>query len=395
MTMSDDELLAAALRDAASAVAVPADGPQRILDAARATTVTAPTAVVQALLPRRRRVRLSLGAAALVVVAVAISLPLVQSPSPAPNAGHTTLGFGNVVPSTTIPLFATSGQKSAFGDITYPRLPTEGEQRQIVNGSGLTFGTSETNGASPIPHATSLGVPVQSTLQSQPAKVEADGTVSLTVARGALQRDLARLTALAASMGGYVASTHVQVGSGSDANTSSGNITLRVPEVRFGRLVTQVQRVGHVTAVRTTSTDVTSQYVDLQARIAALEISRQQYLTIMAKAHTVAEILAIQSQVNNIQSEIEQLKGERNALNNETAYGTLQVSLTQQGQQPNGKPVAGSGVGTAWHQSVRGFVVGVEGLIRVAGPTLFVLLCLLALFFLGRAAWRASRRRMI
>ena len=71
---------------------------------------------------------------------------------------------------------------------------------------------------------------------------------------------------------------------------------------------------GKTTKLTTKATDVTGQYVDLQSRIAALEASRQQYLTIMAKATTVGDVLAVQAQLDTIQSQIEQLQGQLQVL---------------------------------------------------------------------------------
>jgi hypothetical protein len=52
-----------------------------------------------------------------------------------------------------------------------------------------------------------------------------------------------------------------------------------------------------------------------------------------------------------------------------------------------------TGVDKAWHDSLHGFVAGVEWLIRIAGPLLFALLLLAALLVLGRWSWRATGRR--
>jgi hypothetical protein len=150
-----------------------------------------------------------------------------------------------------------------------------------------------------------------------------------------------------------------------------------------------------VSSVTSTSTDVTGQYVDLQARISALQASRQQYLTILSKAETIGDILAVQSQLDTIQSEIEQLQGQLNVLDSQTAYGTLTVSLSGSGHRPVPPPPPRSGLSSAWHDSVGGFVAGVEWLIRMAGPTLFVLLMVAALTIAARWAWRFSRRRLL
>ena len=74
---------------------------------------------------------------------------------------------------------------------------------------------------------------------------------------------------------------------------------------------------------------MTGQYVDLQARLAALEASRQQYLTILAKATSIGDILAVQEQLDSIQSQIEQLQGQLQVLTSETSYSTLNVTSTR------------------------------------------------------------------
>jgi len=239
--------------------------------------------------------------------------------------------------------------------------------------------------------------PLPSGVVGQSARVEANGTIDLTIGDGKLEPVLSKLTFLAASVGGFVSSSQAQTGAEGSKGTGTGTVVLRVPESTFGTVVTQVQQLGRPTSVTTTATDVTGQYVDLQARINALEASRQQYLTIMSHASSIGDILAVQSQLDTLQSQIEQLQGQLNVLNNETTYGTLSVSLSETGHAPTPPPVArpSSGLGRAWSASVDGFVSGFEWLLRIAGPTLFVLLCLAALAVLGRWGWRATRRRML
>ena len=191
---------------------------------------------------------------------------------------------------------------------------------------------------------------------------------------------LAKLTALATGVGGFVASTQAQTDGGvSAAAPSSGTIVMQVPQPAFGTVVSQVQRAGHATSVTTSSTDVTGQYVDLQARITALQASRQQYLTIMAQATSIGDILAVQSQLDTIQSQIEQLQGQLSVLDSQTTYGSLTVNLAVAGRRPIVPVQASTGLGKAWDDGIGGFVSGFEWLIRIAGTTLFVLLCLAAL----------------
>jgi hypothetical protein len=143
----------------------------------------------------------------------------------------------------------------------------------------------------------------------------------------------------------------------------------------------------------TSANDVTGQYVDLQARISALQLSRAQYLKIMSRTNSIGGILSIQDQLNSIQSQIEQLQAQLALLNSETTYATLTVSLSVAGHQVNPPVHPLKGVDKAWHESLHGFAAGFEWLIRIAGPLLFALLVLAALLGLGRLTWRATERR--
>lgn len=237
----------------------------------------------------------------------------------------------------------------------------------------------------------------------QSAKVVANGTVDLTVKNGSLQAVIAELTQLAASYGGFVASSQAQYGTTTPSTPPSGTIVLRIPESSFGSVVSQVQRYGHATSVNTTSTDVTGQYVNLQARIAAAQASLNQYLNILKQATTIPDILTVQSQIDSIQSNIEQMQGQLNVLDNETTYGTLTVSLTEPGpakkhQKPKPRPKPPSkpsGIDNAWNDGVGGFISGFEWFIRILGPLLITGLILAGILFIGRRAWSFARRRTI
>jgi hypothetical protein len=174
---------------------------------------------------------------------------------------------------------------------------------------------------------------------------------------------------------------------------STGSIVLEVPVHNFSMLVDQVRHAGVATSVMTSANDVTGQYVDLQARIDALQVSRTQYLTIMSRTTSIGGILSIQDQLNSIQSQIEQLQGQLGLLNSETTYATMTVSLSVAGHQVNPPLHPRTGVNKAWHESLHGFAAGFEWLIRIAGPLLFALLVLAALLVIFRLAWRATERR--
>ena len=374
--MIDEGVLAEALRNAADEIEVPEGATERILASAQTPRPPTPSSRLRTFVPRSGRGRMVLVAAVVILAAGGITLPLLATRS---------------IPSKTI----------AAGPVHAPTVPSPTGPDQSSKGVTVpgAAGSSGVAGSAapqaPSTAPTPLVPPLPTGSVGQSAKVEAKGSVSLTIGDGKLSSAMTKLTTLVAGFGGFVASSQSQLGPGDATNPSTGTIVLQVPESSFAALLAQVQKVGHATSVTTTSTDVTGQVVDLQARIDALQASRQQYLSILAKATTIGDILAVQSQLDSLQSQIEQLQGQLDVLNSETTYGTLTVSLTEAGRSPAPPPQPSSGLGKAWHDGVHGFVAGFDWLVRIAGPTLFVLLCLAVLAVLGRFGWRAVRRRML
>ncbi|MGO9657159.1 MAG: DUF4349 domain-containing protein [Acidimicrobiales bacterium] len=219
--------------------------------------------------------------------------------------------------------------------------------------------------------------------------IEETGAITVVMPGAEIQSGTTALMNLATAYGGFVASTLTQAAA--PGSPAQATVTLQVPEDRFGQVLNAVKGYGKVSSLTTQATDVTGQYVDLQAQITALQDSRQQYLTIMTKATTIGGILSVQSQLDTLQSQLDQLQGQLRALNSETTYATLAVTLTQKLVAPP-PPKPRSGLDKAWNGAVNGFVAGCEGVVRLAGPILFALLLGAALFVMGRTAWRLGRR---
>jgi Domain of unknown function (DUF4349) len=395
----DEELLRRALHEAVHDLE-PSEGAQtRILEAALARHAddegddgedADEVEEIDGSPPRRRRRRLiplTAAAAVLVVAAAVLSLTTFGSPRSRVSLGSAGSPALPVPPTTIVsgsPLYnnfstslgTLSGQKSASS------YEAAGSFGVLQNGVASTEGARTVNSSVTSDSGTATG--------ALAPKVVAVGTVAMRVPSTHLQTVLGQLTVLVGRDGGYVASSKVVAGSSGESSTAT--IVLRVPEHRFDTLVSVVQRYGTPTSVVTNSSDVTGQYVDYQSHIAALKASRTQYLAILARAGSISSILAVQSQIDNLQTQIDELEGQRNVLVNEAAYSMLTVNLNP-GQGPTS--ASPSGLSTAWHDSIGGFVTGFESLVRAAGPALFGLLCLAVLFLLGRLGWRATRRRML
>jgi hypothetical protein len=243
----------------------------------------------------------------------------------------------------------------------------------------------------------SLSAPPSAAPQStspagQSTKIAQTGSLDLQVHKGDLTSTITALTTLATRAQGFVANTQTRAHSGAGGTSPQGSVTLEVPEASFGAVLHDAQVLGKSLNLTTKATDVTGKYVDLQSRITSLQASRQQYLAILAKATSVSDILAVQAQLDTLQSQIEQLQGQLAVLTNETTYSTLTVTVHEPPPAHRPAPHAPSGIDRAWHDSVRGFFDGVDGVVGAAGPALFVVLSLGVVALVGRLLWRRWQR---
>jgi len=129
---------------------------------------------------------------------------------------------------------------------------------------------------------------------------------------------------LASEFGGVVITSNT---SGTSANLRA-DISFRVPAERFREAMDRVR--GYAVKVekeQSTAQDVTEEYVDLQARQRTLEATVLQLRTLLGKATTVDETLKVQTQLNNVQSDLERITGRINYYDTRTAFSTIAVSI--------------------------------------------------------------------
>ena len=258
-------------------------------------------------------------------------------------------------------------------------------------GSGATGASS--GGTTVVTGGTTSGTTSVTPLPAVPDKIIKTGELDLQVQKGKVGSTLDRLTGLATFEHGYIANSRTSEG----GFAPSGEITMRVPVAAFDDAV---QRARTITGVRvlglnTSGKDVTSKYVDLKARIHALEKTRRTFLTILERATTIGETLAVQQHITDVQTQIDQLKGQKKVLVNQAALSTLTVTVDQKVVAATVKTHHKSGLHKAVDRSVSRFVHGIEAIIGIIGPLLLAAL-LIALFFVaGKFGYRALRRRMV
>jgi hypothetical protein len=138
-----------------------------------------------------------------------------------------------------------------------------------------------------------------------------------------------RVRAFTLELGGYVG------GSQAGAADEGATLTLRVPAARFDEALERLRGLeGEVVAEATRENDVTRQIVDLEARIANLEASEASYRVLLERAAQIDDVLAVQSRLDEVRGQIEQLRAQRQDIEGDADLSTLTVSL-----YPTAEPV--------------------------------------------------------
>ncbi len=135
---------------------------------------------------------------------------------------------------------------------------------------------------------------------------------------------------MAVEMGGFVVSSNLYRSTygPNQIEVPEGSLTIRVPANRLDEALEKIKAdVVEVTYENRSGQDVTSQYVDLKSRLTAKEQAVQDLQRIMDKAEKADEVLAIYMQIQNIQAEIESLKGQIKYYEESAALSAISIQL--------------------------------------------------------------------
>ncbi len=207
-------------------------------------------------------------------------------------------------------------------------LPNSGGDRSL-NGNGDTLGAVGNPVGAPVP------APTAAPFRPNPGNgSDGDNAIpdqQLIVYTGSLELEVADIDAavsqaetLITGLGGHVASSNAS----DSGKNKSADVTYRIPADKWGAALDGLKGLAtRVTSEQTSSENVTAQVVDLDARIANLQSSEVALQGIMAKATTITDILKVQSELTQVQGEIESMTAQRDLLSNQAALATLEVGF--------------------------------------------------------------------
>jgi len=212
-------------------------------------------------------------------------------------------------------------------------------------------------------------------------------TVSLQVGKGTLNDSINRATDIVTRHQGIYVSASTTVPDGGGA--ASGQVAFKVPVAAFETTLRELKGLGKYRGEDSSSEDVTTQFIDLNAQLASWRAQDQVYLRLLNNAKSISDVISIQTRLQEVQSNIDRLQGQVNYLDDASSFSIITLSLTESGAAPASGRQPGNRLARAWATAVGGLAaMAAAALVAVVWLVPLGLLALVALWLL-----RVARRR--
>lgn len=184
-----------------------------------------------------------------------------------------------------------------------------------------------------------------------------------------------------------------------DGTTAQANLTLRVTASRLGEVLNQLRDLGKVQSENTTGEDVTSQVVDLEARLRNEQRIEKELLELLDKRPDapLKEILELRQSLSQVRQTIEQYIAQRDRLSRLVSLASILVVIRAQAQEePPAASITSyfsSSIAQTWRSSLLALADSIAWLLSILiGGIIWWLLLLISILTILRYRRRLAAR---
>ena len=151
----------------------------------------------------------------------------------------------------------------------------------------------------------------------------------------------------------------------SDEYANSGSrrslsLTLRVPQENYESFLAAVAATGNVTYKSQQAEDVTTQYMDIEARLDSLKEQRARLQELKASADNLSDLLQIESSLSDVQYQLESYQSQLDWYSRQVECCTVYLSLEEVQTYTPVEEGFGSRIQNALREGWSGFVETVQ-----------------------------------
>ena len=130
-----------------------------------------------------------------------------------------------------------------------------------------------------------------------------------------------KATAVAYSVGGYVADS-------TESNTTA-LVVMRVPAANYEDALTDVEGLGTLVTLSSSSNDVTVQYTDLNATLQSLQAEQASLLAILGQSTNINSTLNVESRIQSVDQQINSVESEILQTKTLVSYATISAFVEE------------------------------------------------------------------
>ena len=209
-------------------------------------------------------------------------------------------------------------------------------------------------------------------------------TADLTICTDAFDAAVEQVEAAVNELGGYIENLY-QYGE----NVRRLSLSMRVPSEKLDEFLARMDGAGRVTSRSETTTDMTVQYSDNQARLDTLYQKRDRLNELLVKAENVSDLIEIESAIADTQYQIESYETSQRSIDRQVDMSAVTVTLVEEEQAADNPEL------TLGQRIRAGFIASINGLAEL-GRNIIVFIVMAAPVAVPLAAiwivWRMVRK---
>lgn len=165
-----------------------------------------------------------------------------------------------------------------------------------------------------------------------------------------------------------------------------------MPQANYQSFLDAVAAAGNVTYRSQQADDVTTQYMDVSARLSNLQTQRTRLQQLQAKAENLSDLLQIEDSLTEVQSQIESWQSQLDWYSDQVQQCTVYIDLNEVQTYTPADEGFFSRIGTAFTSGWGNFVNGLQQLV-VALACVWPLAVLACAAVAAVLAWRRKRSK--
>jgi hypothetical protein len=133
--------------------------------------------------------------------------------------------------------------------------------------------------------------------------------------------------------------------------------TVRVPADQLDAAIAKLSKLGKVTGQDIGTSDVTTQVLDIDARVTTLKASVARLTQLVKQAKSTADLIAAENALSDRQAELQSLEQQQKYLKDQVAMSSIYLQIYTEGLGPVAAPTNFvDGIGQGWNTLLKFFV---------------------------------------